>query len=434
MRQTRAIISFWLIVLPNLALFYVSLFLAIAWRYPNGLNLLERNTHVQAFSIIFALWALVFFSHKLFEPETFRRYTTLIFNLVSATAINLLIAVAYFYFQPELILTPRRFLLGVILASFVLILFWDLAIKYFLKNRFLRYVYLFSFNKELERLEQEVKDRDYLGYRVLGHLGEQALANFNPPNLCSIILPDNLNTKPEIVELFYKLRNKGVTFYNHKDFYEQLLRRVYLPGIDQLWLLEHLNYDRNRFYELTKEILDSIFGLIMFALFLVTWPIVRILTIFSNGPIFFTQERMGKNGQSFNIYKYRTMTVGEGNTWTQVQDTRITPIGKWLRKTRLDELPQFINLLKGNMSMVGPRPEQSHFLEFLKKEVPFFEERHRVKPGITGWAQLNVYAGSVEETKQKLEYDLYYIKHRSFFFDLEILIKTVYNIISLKGK
>jgi lipopolysaccharide/colanic/teichoic acid biosynthesis glycosyltransferase len=128
------------------------------------------------------------------------------------------------------------------------------------------------------------------------------------------------------------------------------------------------------------------------------------------------------------------MSGGATNTWTKVNDPRITKVGKILRKTRIDEWPQFINLILGTMSLVGPRPEQPHIVEDLKKQVPFYDERHLVKPGITGWAQLNIYAGSLEETKLKLQYDLYYIKHRSFLFDLEIILKTVYYIFTWKGR
>jgi lipopolysaccharide/colanic/teichoic acid biosynthesis glycosyltransferase len=148
----------------------------------------------------------------------------------------------------------------------------------------------------------------------------------------------------------------------------------------------------------------------------------------------FVQERVGKKGQIFKVYKYRTMSGGATNTWTSVNDPRITPVGKFLRKSRIDEWPQFINLLLGTMSLVGPRPEQPHIVEQMKTQIPFFDERHLVKPGITGWAQLNIYAASVEESRLKLQYDLYYIKNRSFFFDLEIILKTVYYIFTWQGR
>jgi lipopolysaccharide/colanic/teichoic acid biosynthesis glycosyltransferase len=169
--------------------------------------------------------------------------------------------------------------------------------------------------------------------------------------------------------------------------------------------------------------------------FVVTNPICAALVKFSSpGPVLFVQQRVGEAGKVFKVYKYRTMSGGPTNTWTAVNDPRITKIGKFFRKSRLDELPQCINLLIGNMSLVGPRPEQPHIVEQLKEQIPFYAERHLVKPGLTGWAQLNIYAGSLEESKLKLQYDLYYVKHRGIMFDLEIILKTLYYIFTWKGR
>ncbi|MEK7451733.1 MAG: sugar transferase, partial [Patescibacteria group bacterium] len=135
------------------------------------------------------------------------------------------------------------------------------------------------------------------------------------------------------------------------------------------------------------------------------------------------------------IYKYRSMRDGTpNNIWTQDGDPRITAFGKFLRKTRIDELPQCFSLLKGDMSLVGPRPEQVNIAKTLCNEIPFYDTRHMIRPGITGWAQLHVYAGTTEETRKKLQYDLYYLKHKSIIFDLEIMIKTIFHILFLEGK
>jgi lipopolysaccharide/colanic/teichoic acid biosynthesis glycosyltransferase len=128
------------------------------------------------------------------------------------------------------------------------------------------------------------------------------------------------------------------------------------------------------------------------------------------------------------------MTTATGTSWTEVNDPRITKFGNIMRKTRIDELPQSLNLIKGDISLVGPRPEQMGIVERLRKKIPFFDERHLVKPGITGWAQLNIYAGSLEESRKKLQYDLYYIRRRSLLLDMEIILKTVYYIFTWQGR
>jgi exopolysaccharide biosynthesis polyprenyl glycosylphosphotransferase len=433
--MSRKFLTFWFIILPDFCLMFLSLYLTIVVRYHSQIESINWNVYLKAFSFLYLLWLLIFFIHGLFELFSLRRYTIVVFNLVSAMAVNLLVSVSYFYIQPNLTLTPKRFLLINVSIAFLLILLWHLLIKYLLKNRFNQNIYLFSFNKELMELEKEILGQSYLGYKILGHLNEQSLNEEVFTKDASIVLPENITTKPEVLNKFYELRKIGVGFYNHKTFYENLLRKVYLSQINELWFLENVNYKEKKFYNLLKRVVDLICGLISFIIFLISYPIISlVIKIESSGPAVFTQERVGKNGSVFKIYKYRTMTTIKGNTWTEVNDPRITKVGNFLRKSRLDELPQSINLIKGNISLVGPRPEQVGIVEKLRKEIPFFEERHWVKPGLTGWAQLNIYAGSIEESRLKLQYDLYYIKHRSLLFDLEIILKTIYYIFTWRGR
>ncbi len=424
-------------MVPDATLLILSLLVAVYLRYGAFLSAEQMKTHYEAFAIIYVLWLVVFFIHGLFDVQTFRRYSNLIFNLISAMSVNVLVAIFYFYFQPNLILTPRRFLLINAAIAFVLILGWHLLVKYFIKSRLVEGIYLFSFNNELKELELAILDMHYLGYKVLGHLNESSLDNTKFDSSSGIILPDNLQANPAVAEKMYRLRNLGVNFYNHKDFYEQMLRRVYLSQLNEIWFLENINYQEKRFYNLVKRMVDIILGAVGILVFIVSFPFCAVLIKFSGkGTIMFVQKRVGKKGEIFKVYKYRTMnSFGPGNTWTSADDPRITGIGKFLRKSRVDELPQFINLLFGHMSLVGPRPEQPNIVEELKLQIPFYDERHLVKPGITGWAQINnIYAASLEETRVKLQYDLYYIKHRGIFFDSEIILKTIYYIFTWQGR
>jgi exopolysaccharide biosynthesis polyprenyl glycosylphosphotransferase len=422
------------LVLPDAILLYFSLYASVKLRY-GGLSLPEWSAHLKAFSIIFIFWLLVFYIHGFFEIKTLRRYSVLFFNLISAMAVNLLLAILYFYLQPNLILTPRRFLFIEIGIASLFILIWHLFIKALIKNRLTEGLYLLSFNGELKEMEQEIKNNSFLGYRVLGNLVSEDLERANFTKNSGIILPDNLQTSPEIAERLYQLRTTGVKFYNYKDFYEQLLRKVYLSQLSEVWFLENIDYQEKRFYNIVKRFTDLVLGLIGFVFFIASLPFCALaIKVSSKGPVLFIQERVGKKGELFKVYKYRTMDGSVTNTWTSVNDPRITKVGKILRKSRIDEWPQFINLLLGHISLVGPRPEQPHIVEDLKKQIPFYDERHLVKPGITGWAQINnIYAGNAEETKLKLQYDLYYIKNRSFLFDVEIILKTTYYIFTWKG-
>ncbi len=436
MLNNRNSTGFWLIFIPDIVWLYVSLFLALWIRYGQNLTPEIQATHLKAFSLIFLFWLVVFFSHGLFDFSVLRRYTKLFFSLLSASVVNIIIAITIFYSQSNWLLRPGRFLILQVVLAFILLFVWHLFIKYVFKNRLTQGLYLFSFNNELRELEQEIVANSFLGFRVLGHLNSETLDSIKFNSSVGIILPDNLQANPDILKKFYELRTLGVNFYNHKDFYEQLLRRVYLSQINEIWFLENIEYREKRIYNLIKRLVDVLLGLVGVGLFLISLPLVALIIVLnSRGGIFFAQERVGQHGKKFKVYKYRTMKQGTAtNTWTSVNDPRITSVGKFLRMSRIDELPQFINLILGNMSLVGPRPEQPHLVEDLKRTVPFYDERHLVKPGLTGWAQLNIYASTLEETKLKLQYDLYYIKHRSILFDLEIIIKTIYYIFTWQGR
>lgn len=434
--MSRKTIIFWFIVLPDVLLLYASLWVAVVLRYGADTHLVDWPAHLQAFTIIFAVWLLIFFIHNLFEVSTFRRYTILLRNLFAAMIINGLAAVLYFYIQPGLILTPRRLLLIVVLVTYVLILGWHLLVKYFLKNRLIEHVYVFAFADEPKELLEEIARHDFLGYKVVASLTESSLATAEILRNSGIIVPDNISATPAVLAQLYNLRKKGIAFYSHALFYEQLLRKVYLSRVSELWFLENISYKQKRFYTLAKRCVDALAGFAGLIIFGLSFPVCAMLVRLSSpGPILFIQERVGEGGVLFKVYKYRTMVGPVTNTWTAIHDPRITPIGRFLRASRIDELPQCINLLLGNMSLVGPRPEQTHLVEQLRAFVPFYDERHMVKPGITGWAQINnAYAATVEETEGKLQYDLYYIKHRSFLFDLEIIFKTIYYVLSWKGR
>jgi lipopolysaccharide/colanic/teichoic acid biosynthesis glycosyltransferase len=198
-------------------------------------------------------------------------------------------------------------------------------------------------------------------------------------------------------------------------------------------------YHTSGFYEAGKRLVDlvgAIFGMIILLLFL---PVVYVAILLESGrPVFFQQTRLGKNGREYTITKFRTMiknAEGDGKArMAQENDERVTKLGRLLRKSHLDELPQFLNVFKGEMSLVGPRAERPEFVDHLQKRIPFYRARLFVKPGLTGWAQVNQrYAATVEETGVKLEYDLYYIKNQNLLLDFYILLKTVGQVFGLKG-
>ena len=168
-------------------------------------------------------------------------------------------------------------------------------------------------------------------------------------------------------------------------------------------------------------------------------PFIIIVNLISNkGSLFYTQERVGLNGEVFKIFKFRTMGKNaekDGAVFSTCNDVRVTPFGKFMRKTRIDEFPQFINILKGEMSIIGPRPERPFFVEQIANKMPFYTTRHIIKPGLTGWAQVNYrYGETLEDSLVKLQYDLYYIKHRSVFIDINIILRTFSTVLFYRGQ
>jgi len=245
----------------------------------------------------------------------------------------------------------------------------------------------------------------------------------------------------EVYNSLLKLLENGYVIREYTQVYEAITHRIPVQYVDKDFY-RYFPFSRsnhNKLYLLLARIIEiviSSFGIMVGLCFL---PFILIGNLIGNrGSLFYTQERVGKNGIPFNILKFRTM-VKNAESGTAVfatqNDARITRFGKFLRKSRLDEFPQFINILKGDMAVIGPRPERPFFVDQIAKEMPFYQTRHVIKPGLTGWAQVNYsYGDSIKDSLIKLQYDLYYIKHRSISLDINITIKTISTILFYRGQ
>ncbi len=231
----------------------------------------------------------------------------------------------------------------------------------------------------------------------------------------------------------------GIGVLDAPSFYEELTGKLLIENIQPSWLIFSDGFKTTFTKKIVKKIFDAVFAIIGSIIVFPLIPIIAFLIkIDSQGPVFLRQTRVGEKEKRFVLYKFRTMCQDAENktgaVWTQKDDPRITRIGKILRKIRLDEIPQFYNVLKGDMSFIGPRPERPEFIEHLKKKIPYYAERHVVKPGITGWAQVKYsYGASTEDAIEKLRYDLFYIKHLTLFFDLLIILETIKVVIFGRG-
>lgn len=245
----------------------------------------------------------------------------------------------------------------------------------------------------------------------------------------------------EIYDELMILLERGFNIREYTQVYEEITRRVPIQfiGRDFYKYFPFSRSSQNTLYLFFLRVFDIIFSIVGLIIGLFLLPLVIIGNLIGNkGPLFYHQERVGQNGKLFKIVKLRSMVIDaevDGAKWAKLNDTRITKFGMFLRRSRIDEIPQFINVLKNEMSIIGPRPERPIFVSELSRLIPFYETRHIVKPGLTGWAQVNMrYGASVEESLTKLQYDLYYIKHRGVFLDLNIVVKTLSTILYYRGQ
>ncbi len=240
-------------------------------------------------------------------------------------------------------------------------------------------------------------------------------------------------------EALLRCRLDGTAVAEQEALYEQITGKISVTALRPSYLIFNQGFRQHPWKELLKRTVDITLSLVI--LFF-TWPFMVATAIAvkqdSPGGAIFSQERVGKNGKTFTLFKFRSMRSDaekvSGPVWASEDDPRITRIGRFIRKTRLDELPQIFNVLAGSMSLIGPRPERPHFVEDLSRQIPYFHQRHIMKPGLTGWAQINYpYGNTVEDSLQKLQYDLFYIKNQSFLFDLSILFNTIKTVLLRQG-
>jgi len=273
-----------------------------------------------------------------------------------------------------------------------------------------------------------------------GLVGGGALSDLADANQVSeLVLPPNSSKSVLPTDELMRCRLAGISVRSFESAFEIVSGKVPVQALRAEDLRVGAGYDRQPGFEFIKRIIDLFISLIGI---LLTLPI-QLIAVFavrfdSKGPALFRQERVGRDGRNFTLYKFRSMRFDaeeeSGPVWATEEDPRITRVGRFLRKTRIDEIPQLYNVLLGDMSLVGPRPEREHFVDQLALDIPWFRQRHLVKPGVTGWAQINYpYGNTPEDARQKLQYDLFYIKYSSFLFDLSILLNTAKTVVLRRG-
>jgi exopolysaccharide biosynthesis polyprenyl glycosylphosphotransferase len=390
-------------------------------------------------------------SHRL---DTFR-------GIITAAGVGLGIYFVIFFLSPKGIL-PRFGVAVFILVCFLLTMGWRfLYINILTAPQFLRRVLIVGAGKSGTTMAGIVNriwpppfhfagfiddDVSKIGAQIEGkpvYGGCKDLMRVvRDEDISDLVFAISGEMNPEMFENIMMAEEQGIEVTTMPIAYEELLGRVPIHLLRSDWLLRSFvdQAHAGQLFEMNKRLMDIIGGLIGTSLLIFLSPLIALMIFLDDGsPIIYSQSRLGKNSHPYKILKFRTMRKDaekDGKAILAVEnDNRVTRIGKFLRKSHLDELPQFLNVLKGDMSLVGPRAERPELVNRLQDEVPFYRARLLVKPGLTGWAQINYgYASTTEETAVKLEYDLFYIKHRNLLLDLNILLQTVGTVVGLRGQ
>jgi len=387
--------------------------------------------------------------------QTTSRFFSRLGQALLGAAVSLLILT---YAFPGLV--PDRVVLGpaIILISFLLTV-WHWLIRLWLNARTPPSNVLILGTGTLAReLVTEILRRPDLGMAVSGFVDQNpelvGVSIVNPKvigvcedlpqivqktkaNRIVVALNDRRGSLP--IDALLKLKTEGIAVEEATSVYERVTGKIAIENLKPSWLIFNAGFEVSRTLLLQQRLLSLCISLTLLVLFLPVMLVVMVLIkLGSPGPIFHRQERVGQGGRPFTIWKFRSMYQDaekhSGPMWAQRNDKRVTKVGRFLRRTRLDELPQLYNVLRGDMSLVGPRPERPHFVEELAEKIPFYQLRHAVKPGVTGWAQIKYeYGSSVQDAIEKLQYDLFYIKHMSCLLDVLVMFETVKTVLVRKG-
>jgi sugar transferase (PEP-CTERM system associated) len=403
------------------------------------------------------VFQVVLYYFNLYDFHYFQIRLELIIRWVQSLGASSVILAAVYYLFPDLLIGRGIFFISLVFIAWSTIS-WRLFYNYLIKSTHMdQRVLIVGVGELAQNIARVIIDRKDTGFSVIGFItpradqvGEKLVNPSVIGDFCQIIdcvksrkidriivaLDDRRGCFPGEQLLFCKLQ--GTLVQEGIAFFENLTGRMQVEHLNPSFLIFSEGFRKTKItltLKRMKGLVVSSLGMIL------SLPLIILISLLikmdSEGPLFYRQERIGEYGRRFKLLKFRTMienAEANGAVWAQRNDPRITRVGRWLRKTRLDEIPQMINVLKGDMAFVGPRPERPEFVEQLRKVIPFYDQRHSVRPGITGWAQVRYpYGATKEDALEKLKYDLFYIKNMTIFFDMVIIFETIRVVLFARG-
>lgn len=451
-------ISRFIFMLGEGLLIFAGIFLATALRFSSDLwSVLTYQDLLPKTLLVTVVCQLCLYYNDLYGEELSRFGREILVKLLQALAGASLFLFAFYYLFPVLQLGRGIFLITLFLLP-MLLAAWRWCYGQYLCKAFRTKALIIGTDALAKSVGRELVRKPELGYEVVGFVDKDperigaavvnprviadyetltdAIARHNVQHVI-VALDDRRGQLP--LESLLATRLRGVQVEDGIGFYERTTGKIAVEQLRPSWLIFGQGFRKGKLVQLVKRLEDltlAMVGLILSSPLFLFLSIAIKLT--SSGPVLYRQERVGEGGKIFTLYKFRSMNdnaeKGSGPVWAQTEDPRVTPLGGIMRKLRLDELPQMVNVLKGEMSFVGPRPERMAFVQQLREQIPYYDLRFSAKPGITGWAQVRYdYGGTVEGALEKLQHELYYIKHMSLVFDLMILFETVKVVLFQRG-
>ena len=440
-----------LLLIGDVLIFTAALWLTLALRYlelPNG-DLFMR--HFTPFALLFAAWVMVFFLAGLYGRHTRLFRSRLGATILYTQIVNMLIAALFFFFVPALGLAPKTILVLYLVVSFVLVFSWRaILFPRMPRSRKLKGVLIAS-GADARALVEEIRQDpqapfafDYMVDTSVAPSHEviqQACRVAESDDVTFLVVDFSDKAVEAALPIIYDaaFRKRSFALVEAADLYEEVFDRVPLSLIGYEWVLAHASV--SRMYDVIKRLMDIIGGLMVGTLSLILYPFVMLaIKLDDGGPVFITQRRLGRFQKPIDVLKFRSMSGNDNGEYGKggVSNLTITRVGKWLRISRIDELPQLWNVVGGDLSLVGPRPELPALAAQYSARIPYYNARYLISPGLSGWAQLRHdsdphHGADIAATKQKLSYDLYYLKNRSLLLDLFIMLQTIRVILTARG-
>lgn len=406
--------------------------------------------HFIPFAILFAVWVLVFYTAGLYEKHRLFLKNKIPGIILRAQIVNSALAVLFFYFIPYFGITPKTNLFLYLVFSFGLLLWWRVYGSNVVGVRHPERAMLIGSGSEMHELKREVNsnNRYYLKFvssidldEIDGvNIQEEIVSHIYSEGITNVVINLRHDKVAALLPHLYNLIFSHVRFIEMHKVYEDIFDRVPLSLVQYSWFMENISVTRKFTFDFFKRVIDIFLSLVVGLVWLCVLPFVAIaIKIQDGGPITITQTRVGRNNKPIKIVKFRSMTTNDNGEYGKGIENKVTRVGEFLRTTRIDELPQWWNVFRGDLSLIGPRPELPDLVQHYTEEVPYYNVRHLVTPGLSGWAQVYHenhphHGADSKETAVKLSYDLYYLKNRSMYLDFKIIIHTVRALLARVGR